>query len=468
MLSSLPEAGKITRLLLSNFEIAIDNKNSGGKMSAVITGVEPGSLAAKKQIRAGDTLLKINGHEIEDVLDYRFYIAEKSVEALFSTGGKTKTVKFKKQEYEDLGLDFETYLMDEKRNCRNNCIFCFIDQLPKNMRETLYFKDDDARLSFLMGNYITLTNLKERDVERIIEMHISPVNISVHTTNPDLRVKMMRNKNAGKALDIIPRLAAAGIKINCQLVLCPGINDGAELERSLRELSALYPSVENIAAVPIGLTDHREGLFELNPYSEKEALSVVRIIENFEEAFFKKNGTRLAFAADEFYLKAGLQIHDAEFYEDMDQLENGVGLIALLQSEFNSALKLNEVEKLDVPRKISIATGVAAKPFIDKLALSAQNSIAGLDCRVYSIINDFFGQLINVAGLVTGNDLISQLEGKELGEELLIPSVMLRSEGDVFLDDVSVADVEKRLKIKVKPVANDGFELLSAMTGLEV
>lgn len=436
-------------------------------MSAVITCVEPGSLAAKKQIRAGDTLLEINGHTIEDVLDYRFYIADQSVEARILSGGTEKTVRFKKQEYEDLGLDFETYLMDEKRHCRNNCIFCFIDQLPKNMRETLYFKDDDARLSFLMGNYITLTNLRERDVERMIEMHISPVNISVHTTNPELRVKMMRNKNAGAVLDIIPRLANAGIKINCQLVLCPGVNDGAELERSLRDLSALYPSVENIAAVPVGLTDHRAGLSDLTPYGQQEALSVVRIIEDFGEAFFKKNGTRLAFAADEFYLKAGLPIHDAEFYEEMNQLENGVGLIAQLQSEFAGALRLNDVEKLDAPRRVSIATGVAARPFIDKLAILAQNSIAGLNCMVYPIVNDFFGHLITVAGLVTGGDLIAQLQGRDLGDELLIPSVMLRSEGDVFLDDVSVADVEKRLNIKVRPVANDGFELLDAMTGIQ-
>jgi putative radical SAM enzyme (TIGR03279 family) len=437
-------------------------------MGAVITGVESGSLAEKKQIRPGDTLLCINGHEIEDVLDYRFYIAERSVEAQILSCGKETTVSFKKEEYDDLGLDFETYLMDEKRSCRNNCIFCFIDQLPGKMRETLYFKDDDARLSFLMGNYVTLTNMTERDVSRITEMHISPVNISVHTTNPELRVKMMRNKDAGRSLGIIPRLAGAGIKINCQLVLCPGINDGAELERTLLELSAYYPSVENIAAVPVGLTKFREGLFKIKPYGVREALSVVRIIEGFGDTFIKSHGTRLAFAADEFYLKAGLPIHGAEFYEDMNQLENGVGLIALLQSEFESALRTCGVKKLGSPRSVSIATGVAAEPFINKLAFSAQNSIAGLSCRVYPIVNDFFGHLINVSGLVTGADLARQLAGRELDNELLIPSVMLKSGSDAFLDDMTVGEIEKQLKIKVTPVANDGFELLCAMTGLEI
>lgn len=435
-------------------------------MSAVITGVENGSLAEKKQIKKGDILQKINGHEIIDVLDYKFYITEKNVDAEIMSGGKLKRVHFKKDQYDDLGLEFETYLMDEKRSCRNNCIFCFIDQLPKNMRETLYFKDDDARLSFLMGNYITLTNLSERDISRIIEMKISPVNISVHTTNPELRMKMMRNKNAGMVLGIIPRLAQAGIKINCQLVLCPGINDGQGLVRTLNDLSAFYPSIENIAAVPVGITDYRKGLFELKPYGQKEAWDVVNIIEEFGEKFNKNHGTRLAFAADEFYLKAGLKIPDADFYEDMDQLDNGVGLIAQLESEFYGALRLNTVTELEIPRSVSIATGILAGPFIDKFARVTQNNVAGLDIKVYSIINDFFGHHITVAGLVTGRDLINQLSGKELGEVLIIPSVMLKSGENVFLDDVSVGDVEKELDIQVIIVDNDGYELLDAMLGI--
>jgi putative radical SAM enzyme (TIGR03279 family) len=436
-------------------------------MSAVITGVEPGSLAAKKHIKVGDTMLRVNGHEIEDVLDYRFYIADRRVKAEIKTAEGFRLVLFKKEEYADLGLDFGTYLMDEKRRCSNNCLFCFIDQMPPGMRESLYFKDDDARLSFLMGNYITLTNLSERDVSRIIEMHISPVNISVHTTNPQLRVKMMNNKNAGRALEILPKLAGAGIKINCQLVLCNGLNDGAELERSLQDLSKLYPSVESIASVPVGLTKFRQGLFKLEPYGKDTASHVVKIIEKFGDEFVKLHGTRLAFAADEFYLKAGLPIHDAEYYEDMNQLENGVGLIASLNNEFELALKQNDVKKLAERRHVSIATGVAAKPFLDKFVSMVQNSIAGFDCKVYAIVNDFFGHLINVSGLVTGGDLISQLKGRELGEELIIPSAMLRSGSDVFLDDVTVGDVEHLLNIKVRPVSNDGFELFSVLTGLK-
>jgi putative radical SAM enzyme (TIGR03279 family) len=435
-------------------------------MSVVITGVLHGSLAEKKHIKAGDVLLSINGQEIADVLDYRFYIVQPKITAAVKTDKGIRIVLFKKQEYDDIGLEFKTYLMDEKRRCCNNCIFCFIDQLPKGMRESLYFKDDDARLSFLMGNYITLTNLSERDVSRIIEMHISPVNISVHTTNPELREKMMRNKNAGTALEVIPRLAAAGIKINCQLVLCKGINDGAELERSLNDLSKYYPSVESIAAVPVGLTKFRQDLFQLEPFSAQDARDVLEIIYKFSNDFKSKHGTRLAYAADEFYLKAGREIPDAYFYEEMNQLENGVGMIALLGNEFDSAIKSSKKAKCDSFRNISIATGVAAKPFIDNLVLKAQNSIAGIECMVYSINNEYFGQSINVAGLITGSDLISQLEGKTLGSELLISSSMLRSEGDIFLDGVTVEEVSRRLKVKVTPVSNDGYEFFSAVTGL--
>lgn len=435
-------------------------------MSVAVTGVEPGSLAEKKHINKDDVLLRVNGHEITDVLDYRFYIVNKRVVAEFKTGRGFKVTLFKKEEYEDLGINFETYLMDKKRSCCNRCIFCFIDQLPKGMRESLYFKDDDARLSFLMGNYITLTNLSEHDVSRIIEMHISPVNISVHTTNPELRVKMMRNKNAGEALQTIPRLAKAGIKMNCQLVLCSGINDGAELERTLNDLAKLYPAVESIAAVPVGLSDYRDGLFELAPYEKKSAGDVIGIIEKFGNRFKKEHGQRLAFAADEFYIKAEREIPNAGFYEDMSQLENGVGMIALLKSEFEEALSQNNIKKIKNKRKISIATGVAVKPFIDKLVETAQNSIAGFDCKVYAIINEFFGHRITVAGLVTGGDLIKQLEGAKLGDELLIPSDMLRSGSSVFLDDVTVEEVSRRLNVKVTPVSNDGHELFSAVTGL--
>ncbi|HEX3027214.1 MAG TPA: DUF512 domain-containing protein [Clostridia bacterium] len=432
-------------------------------MSVLVTGVEPGSPAEKENIRAGDTIFSINGHEILDVLDYRFYMVETGLKIILGDSkGKKRKIFLEKEEYEDPGLDFESYLMDQKRSCSNGCIFCFIDQLPRGMRESLYFKDDDARLSFLMGNYITLTNLTQREIDRIIHMHISPVNVSVHTTNPELRVRMMKNRNAGKCLEIIQKFASAGIKMNCQLVLCKGINDGVELDRSLRDLCSLYPAVESVAVVPVGLTRYREGLTALEPYSREGAREVVEQAERFGSRFLKEHGARIVYAADEFYIKAGQEIPPAAFYGEFNQLENGIGLIALLQSQFDDALDKMALKK---PRSISIATGKAAHSFLEKLSSRAQEAVAGLNCTVYAIENEFFGKNVDVAGLVTGKDLIRQLKGKRLGEELLIPAVMLRSERDVFLDDLTVADVEKALAVRVLPVENDGYELFDAMTG---
>lgn len=435
-------------------------------MSALITNVENGSLCQKAGIVPGDTVMAVNGHDIADVLDYRFYITDSRVSLkIKGRDGRIKRITLKKDEYDDIGLEFGTYLMDSKRSCRNGCVFCFIDQMPPGMRESLYFKDDDARLSFLMGNYVTLTNMEERDVSRIIEMHISPINVSVHTTNPELRVKMMRNKHAGESLKILGRLAEAGIKLNCQLVLCRGLNDGDELKRSLSDLGALFPSVESIAAVPVGLTRYREKLYPLEPFDRDSAAQVVRIMEDYGSGFLKMHGTRLVYAADEFYLKAGLKIPDADFYEDMSQLENGVGLMAGLESSFAAALSLFDWEKPGRERKVSIATGEAAAPFIERLAEKVCERARWLDCKVYTIFNDFFGRNVNVAGLVTGGDLVKQLEGKELGEQLLIPSVMLKQDEDIFLDDVTLDEVRKRLGVGVTAVENDGFALLDAMCG---
>lgn len=435
-------------------------------MSVKIESVDKGSIAYRHNICSGYILEKINTHEINDVLDYQFYLKESKISLqLLDENGKRKYLIIKKNPDADIGLNFETYLMDNQQHCKNKCVFCFIDQLPHGMRDSLYFKDDDSRLSFLFGNYITLTNLSQHDVDRIIEMHISPVNISVHTMNPELRVQMMKNPNAGKSLDIIYRLAEAGIQMNTQLVLCPGINDGKELEYSLEQLGKLYPHIQSIAAVPVGLTKHREGLCHLECYNKKTAGEVIDIIECFADHFNYFHGTRLAFAADEFYLKAEREIPNADFYEDFPQIENGVGLWASLKSEFYDALDSEDINNLESNRHISLATGVAAYPLLKELSQAAEEKISGLKIDVYEIKNEFFGENITVAGLVVGQDLIKQLNGKNLGDELLIPSVMLRHERDMFLDSMTVDEVQQRLNVKMTVCEVDGYDLLDKMSG---
>lgn len=434
-------------------------------MSVVISDVEKGSYAHKARIKKGDVLLSINGEIITDVLDYRFYQnGERLLLEISGANGRVRKVKIKKPEFDEIGLVFDTYLMDEKRPCKNKCIFCFIDQLPKGLRETLYFKDDDSRLSFLFGNYITLTNITEHEVERIIKMHISPVNISVHTTNPELRVKMMTNKNAGAVLSIIDRFNDAGIAMNCQLVLCPGYNDGAELERSLADLTS-RENIKCIASVPVGLTDHREGLTPLKPFDRETAGEVIDIIDRFGDMCFEKYGERRVYAADEFYLLAKREIPDAEYYGEFLQLENGVGLWALLKSEAESALQ--EIPSNCVcNRHISVATGVAAYPLISDIACRCCEKAEGLSVDVYAIRNDFFGNKITVSGLVTATDIIKQIGGKDLGSALLIPKTMLRSEGDMFLDSITVDELIKEIGTDVLPVDNDGYELVHSIIGL--
>lgn len=433
-------------------------------MSVLISGIDKGSIAEKKKIGKGDKLISINGNAINDVLDYRFYINEtKLVLSLETAEGKAKLVLIKKGEFDDIGLQFETYLMDKQRSCKNKCIFCFIDQLPKGLRKSLYFKDDDSRLSFLFGNYITLTNLTDEEVERIIKMHISPVNVSVQTMNHELRVKMMANPHAGESLKYLQKFADAGISLNTQLVLCPSINDGAELEYSLNELAKLYPAVQSIAAVPVGLSDHRENLYPIEPYNEKTAGEVIDIIDSFNEKFKAENGETIAYAADEFYLKAKRDIPDAEYYNDFPQLENGVGMWALLKSEFEEALSECEVEELK--RRVTLVTGKAAYPLISQLAGSAENKIKGLSVNVVPAENKLFGEMITVSGLLCGKDIADALNGLDLGEELVIPPNCLRSEGDMFLDDMTVEELSEILKIKVTQNGSSGSELLSAMLG---
>ncbi len=432
-------------------------------MSVVITGVEPHSPARRHGIRAGMVLESINGHPIADVLDYWFYLMEKTVELSLTDGGRLRTVRLHKAEYDDIGLQFETYLMDKQRRCANNCIFCFVDQMPKGLRESLYFKDDDARLSFLFGNYVTLTNLRQQDIDRIIAMHISPINVSVHTTDPALRCEMMGNRFAGEKLAYLRQLAEGGVRLNTQLVLCPGINDGEQLDRSLRDLGALGPAVQSIALVPVGLTRYREGLYPLRPYTAAEAAAVIDQCDAFALRREQADGERIAWPADEFYLRAGRPVPEADFYGDFSQLENGVGLMALLRREFIEAVEASEPCALR--RRVTLATGVDAKEFLENLVAFLQQRWHNVECEVVAIRNDFFGPTITVAGLVTGGDLIAQLRGRQLGEELLIPSVMLRHEQDRFLDDVTVEEAERALGVPLKPVRNDGYALVEAILG---
>ncbi len=412
----------------------------------------------------GDALVSINGNKIIDVLDYKYYAYDERLDVLLrSPDGQEKTVKIHKREGGDLGIDFEDYLMDRPRSCANNCIFCFIDQLPKGMRKTMYFKDDDARLSFLMGNYITLTNLSPREVQRIIDLHISPINVSVHTTNPELRCKMLRNPNAGKSIEIMRRFAENGIVMNCQIVCCPDINDGAELDRTMRDLAAMYPGVHSVSIVPLGMTKFREGLYPLTPFTKERAGEVLNQVTVFGDECKSRFGTRIFFCGDELYIKAQREIPEDEFYEEYTQLENGVGMFRLMETEFTSALKLSD-EPDGVP--FSIATGVSAAPFFEKLLKKAKEKYPALNGRVYAIVNDFFGHSINVAGLVTGGDLINQLKEKELGQRLFISQNMLRRQEMDFLDDITLVQASNGLGVPIYPIEQDGFALWDAISGV--
>ena len=426
-------------------------------MAVKISSVISGSSADRCGIKGGDTLLTINGHEIVDVLDYRFYQLERELTLEYISDETQKTAVARKDEYEELGLEFDSYLMDKEHSCRNKCIFCFIDQMPKGMRETLYFKDDDSRLSFLFGNYITLTNLSQHEIDRIISMHISPVNVSVHTTNPELRCKMMNNRFAGESLDIMRKFAKAGIVLNCQLVICPGINDGDELRRSLSDLEEM--NVNSVAIVPVGLTDHREGLYPLTPFNKDSANDVIDIVESFAEKCLEKYGRRIAFAADELYIKAEREIPDTDYYEDYPCLENGVGLIALQKEEFSFALE-DVTGDSTLARNKTIACGVSAAPYLEKLCVMLKDKFPRVCVNVRPIVNNFFGSMINVSGLIVGQDLIAQLKDTDLGDEVIIPSCMLRSGEDVFLDDITRSQAEKELNTKITVVENSGESLL--------
>ena len=428
-----------------------------------ITGVIPKSPASRAGIADGDVLVSMNGHGIRDVLDYMFYAAEMQLHLVLERCGERYECEIEKDEYDDLGLTFESYLMDQKMHCRNQCVFCFIDQMPPGMRDTLYFKDDDARLSFLQGNYVTLTNMTQEDIDRIIRMKLN-INVSVHTTNPELRCRMMNNRFAGEKLDYLRQMSDAGIRLNCQIVLCPGLNDGDELRRTLTDLGGMLPALQSVAVVPVGLTKFRENLYPLEGFTKESACDALDLIAEFQEKFLEEYGTRTVFPSDEFFLLAEREIPDGAYYEDYSQYENGVGMLRSLADEFHAAMGDAQPESL--PRTVTIATGYSPHAFLSALTKEAEEKWEGLTCNVIPIRNDFFGESITVTGLITGQDLIAQLRGKSLGDELLLSSCMIRRDSDVFLDDVTIGEVEAALGVKIRLVTNDGYELLDAILGI--
>ena len=433
-------------------------------MLNTVTNVDKTS-PVRRHVHAGDALVAINGHEIEDVLDYRYWSYEERLTlTIRRADGSEHTVKVKKDAGEDLGLDFDEYLMDKPWGCSNRCVFCFVDQLPRGMRRSLYFKDDDARLSFLTGSYITLTNLSEREFERICALRISPINVSVHTTNPELRARMMGNPRAADIMTPLKRLSEAGITMNCQIVCCPGWNDGEELARTMRELAELYPGVYSVSVVPVGLTKHRDNLPKLKPFDRESAGATIDLVEGFAAECLEKHGSRIFWCSDEFYLKAGREVPPDEYYEEYSQLENGVGLIKLLETEFADALEDAEPDE-GTGEKFTIATGVSASPLLDKLLQTGHKKCAKINGEVVAIVNDFFGHTIDVAGLITGGDLIAQLRGRDLGARVLIPGKMLRHGEGVFLDDVTLDEASEALGVPVVPIGSSGQDLLDAMLG---
>ena len=433
-------------------------------MAGKITSIDPHSPAERAKLRVGETLLSINGREIADVLDYRFYGYDPKLTLVVQEpSGAQRTVHIRKAEGEDIGLNFETYLMDEERSCSNHCLFCFVDQMPPNMRDTLYFKDDDARLSFLMGNYTTLTNLSEREAQRIIDLRISPINVSVHATDPKLRSILLGNKAAAKGLEYMKAFAQAGIVMNCQIVVCPGLNDGSQLRRTMEDLADM--GVATCAIVPVGITKYRKGLYQMPPVTEKIAGEILDCVLPFSEECLRKYGTRLFFCADELFIKANRPLPEEAYYEGYAQLENGVGMLRSMENEFMSALAQMEP---DAPcRPFSIATGCLAAPFLRALIETARTRCPAVQGTVYAIENHYFGTTIDVAGLVTATDIMVQLKGRPLGERLLIPANMLRHGGNVFLDDYTVEDVEKQLGVPVMVSESDGFSLIDTIFEIE-
>lgn len=439
------------------------------RVQHIIQNTEEGSIAEEMGIEQGDCLLAVNGQEIRDIFDYRYLIQDEYIEVLIrKPNGEEWLLEIDKDYDDDLGIIFENGLMDDYRSCRNKCIFCFIDQMPKGMRETLYFKDDDSRLSFLQGNYVTLTNMSDDDVERVIKYHLSPINISFQTTNPELRCQMLNNRFAGRALEQVKRLYAAGITMNGQIVLCKNINDGEELERSISDLTAYLPHLESVSVVPVGLSKFREGLYPLEPFNIEDAREVLRCIHRWQEKVYSEYGIHFIHASDEWYILAEEELPEAERYDGYLQLENGVGMLRLLIDEFTEEMREVEAHKEmydGCGGEISIATGRLAYPFILNMAEQMMNRFEGLNIYVYAIRNDFFGEQITVSGLLTGQDIICQLRGKRLGRRLLLPQNVLRSGEDYFLDDVTVEEMEKALQVQVDIVKSSGYDFVHTVLG---
>ncbi|OHW62616.1 hypothetical protein EUAN_11810 [Andreesenia angusta] len=426
----------------------------------IVEEVSSGSIAEELGIEPGDIILSVNGESIKDIIDYKYMVTDDYVEMdIQKPDGEIWELEIEKEPDEDIGISFTNPLIDQAKNCRNKCIFCFIDQLPKGMRETLYFKDDDSRLSFLQGNFVTLTNMSEEEIERIIRYRISPINISVHTTDPELRVKMLCNKNAGRLYGILERFSEAGIEMNCQIVAVPGINDGENLDRTLKDLSRLYPNVNSVAIVPIGVTKYREGLYPVEIYDRSSANEMVKRVEALQKKYLSELKTRFAFISDEFYILSGVEIPDADYYEGFPQLENGIGLIRSFEDEIVSALK-QKPENRSNKRRYTIATGKLAYEFMKEVAELVMSKYRCLEIAVVEVENEFFGRDITVAGLLTGSDILKALEGKDVGDVLLVSRSMMKRDEEIFLDDITLQELGERLGVEVVPSEVDGAKFV--------
>ena len=431
------------------------------KHEHTVKAIVPGSIAEEMGIEPGDKLLSIDGHEIEDIFDYQYYVeAEELLLLIEKPDGEQWELEIEKEEDETLGIEFGEGLMDEYRSCRNKCIFCFIDQMPQGMRDTLYFKDDDSRLSFLQGNYVTLTNMSDHDIQRIIKYRLEPINISFQTTNPELRCRMLHNRFAGDALKKVNELYRGGIEMNGQIVLCKGINDGEELERSIRDLTGYLPLLKSVSVVPVGLSKYREGLYPLEPFTKEDAREVLSVIHKWQEKLYREYGLHFIHAGDEWYLLAEEELPEEERYDGYLQLENGVGMLRLLFNEFSEGYEALEGD--DRTGEIALATGKLAFPCLREMADQMEKKFPGLKIHVYEIRNDFFGERITVSGLITGQDLVNQLKGRNLGGRLLIPCNMLKADEDIFLDDYTVKEVSDALQVPVDIVKSSGQDLIDA------